>query len=123
MRITGFPVKRLTLDVIEQHLCLVCSSEKVIALKAIFLVDASSIVRGVGRLPIMVYVFLDLFASLYRSTIGLAVKPAIVMIDAVHFNPGLAEPAHKAVAAVRLAQPRGLCGGFLPERYRRIALS
>ena len=68
----------------------------------------------------MVYVFLDLFASLYRSTIGLAVKPAVVLSDSVHTHVGLAEPAHEAIAAIFLGQTSRL-GCSLPKRHRSIA--
>ena len=44
------------------------------------------------------------------------------MSNSVHTHIGLAEPAHKAVAAVRLAQPLRRCGGILFKRHRSIAL-
>ena len=65
---------------------------------------------------------LDLLASSHSIGIGLAIKPAVVLSNSIHLHIGLAEPAHKTVAAVLIAQPLRLCGGILLKRYRRIAL-
>ena len=66
--------------------------------------------------------FLDLLASSHSIGIGLAVKPAVVLSNSIHLHIGLAEPAHKTVAAVLLAQVGRLCRGLLLKRYRGIAL-
>ena len=109
MRFAVFPIERLALYVIEQYLRLVRSDKEIVALEAIFLIDALAVVRLIGRRHIMVRIFLDTLAVLNSSVIGLAVKPAVVLANAIHIHIGLAEPAHKAVAAVRLAQPLRLC--------------
>ena len=102
MRSTGFPIKRLALNVIEQHLRLVRSDKQVIALKSLC---PFRVIGSIGRRFVVCLALLDLLASSHSIGIGLAVKPAVVLSNSIHLHIGLAEPAHKAVAAVRLAQP------------------
>ena len=119
VRSTALPIERFALDVIEQHLRLVRSDEQVVALKT---VGPVRIIGGIGRRFLVRLVLLDLLASSHSIGIGLAVKPAVVLSNSVHTHVGLAEPAHKAVAAVGLGQTLWLCGGILLKRYRCIAL-
>ena len=69
----------------------------------------------------MGYVFLDLFASLYRSTIGLAVKPTVIPIDSIDVLFRLAEPAHEAIAVICAGQTSRLVRCSLLESHRSIA--
>ena len=84
------------------------------------LVDARSVVGGVGRLPIMRRIFLNLLVSLYSSFIGLAVKPAVICIDSVNMHLRLAEPTHETIPVVCISQTSRLIGRGLLERHRSI---
>ena len=81
-----------------------------------------AVVGSVDRGRLVLRVVLNALAIPHSSTIGLAVKPAVVLANVVHTHIGFAEPTHKAVTVVRLAQPLRLCRGLLLKRYRRIAL-
>ena len=119
MLLAALAIERFALDVIEQHLRLVRSDKQVIALKT---VDPLGIIGGIGRRMLVRLTLLDLFAGSHGIGIGLAVKPGVIGLDVVHVDPGLAEPARKAVSLVCLGQAFRPCGGLLLKRYRRIAL-
>ena len=122
MRNTGLPIARFALDVIEERLRLVGGDEQVIALEAFAPAGVLPIIGRIGRRGIVILVLFDALPVGNGISIGLAVEPAVVRVDAVHIHIALAEPAHEAIAAVCLGQTVRFSQGLLLERHRGVAL-